>query len=207
MRDATFRDTQLAGLRARHIAPMNALVEDILDPAAGLWAPYVAPMYGGVNSRLLSILRDPGPKTNVDRGGSGFLCMENDDATAERLCGLFADSGINAGDVVPWNAYPWYINKAPTAAQLEDGVQPLLDIIALMPRLRVVMLHGGSAHDGWRRLARRSPATVAGLTVIETYHTSRQAFWHRDPAVRGQRADHLVRSFTAAAEALGPLRQ
>ena len=77
---------------------------------------------------------------------------------------------------MPWNAYPSYINKAPTAAQLEAGVRPLLDLIALTPRPRVVMLHGGSAHDEWRRLARRSRTTVAGLTVIETYHTSRQAF-------------------------------
>lgn len=202
MRDANFCDEQLAGLREPHIAPINALVDDILDPAAGLWAPYVAPMYGGINARLLSVLRDPGPKTNVDHGGSGFLCMENDDATAERISGLFTDALIGAGDVVPWNAYPWYINKAPTAAQLEDGVQPLLDLIELMPQLRVVMLHGGSAHDGWRRLNRRVPSTAASLTVLETYHTSRQAFWHRDPAVRDQRAEHLVRSFTAAASAL-----
>jgi hypothetical protein len=157
MRDANFQDEQLGGLRERHIAPINALVDGILDPAAGLWAPYVAPMYGGIHARLLSVLRDPGPKTNVDHGGSGFLCMENDDATAERISGLFADAAIDAADIVPWNAYPWYINQAPTAAQLEAGVQPLLDLIALMPRLRVVMLHGGSAHDGWRRLARRAP--------------------------------------------------
>jgi len=78
----------------------------------------------------------------------------------------------------------------------------LLDLIGLMPQLRVVMLHGGSAHDGWRRLVRRSPSMSAGLIVIETYHTSRQAFWHRDPRICEERADHLVRSFTAAADAL-----
>jgi hypothetical protein len=38
--------------------------------------------------------------------------------------------------------------------------------------------------------------------VIETYHTSRQAFWHSDPEVRQQRADHLTRSFGAAARAV-----
>lgn len=106
MRDANFRAEQLAGLRDPHIAPINALVDDILDSAAGLWAPYVAPMYGGVKARLLSVLRDPGPKTNVDHGGSGFLCMENHDATAEKISGLFADARIGAREIVPWNAYP-----------------------------------------------------------------------------------------------------
>lgn len=50
MRESNFRDEQLRGLRDPHIAPINALVDDILDLAAGLWAPYVAPRYGGTNA-------------------------------------------------------------------------------------------------------------------------------------------------------------
>lgn len=108
MRDADFRAEQLNGLRAGHIAPITDLVDHLRNSGQGLWAPYVAPMYGGIHARLLSVLRDPGPKTNVDRGGSGFLSMENDDATAERISGLFAEAGIEASEIVPWNAYPWY---------------------------------------------------------------------------------------------------
>jgi Uracil DNA glycosylase superfamily len=204
MRDATFRDRQVAGLRGGHIAPINALVDDIVAGGSGLWAPYVAPMYGGTDARVLSVLRDPGPKTNTDHGGSGFLCMENDDPTAERLSGLFEAAGISATEVVPWNAYPWYINKAPTAGQLEAGVEPMRRLVALLPNLMVVMLHGGSAHDGWRRLLRRHPEIgERKLTVIETYHTSRQAFWHRDPAERQRRGEHLEDAFRQAALALG----
>jgi hypothetical protein len=203
MRDATFRAQQLASLRAEHIAPINDLVDEIRDDATGLWAPYVAPMYGGTSARLLSVLRDPGPKTNTDHGGSGFLCMENDDATAERISGLFAHAGITADDIVPWNAYPWYINKAPTAAQLDAGVEPLRRLVALLPNLQVVMLHGGSAHDSWKRLIRRHPDIAdRGATVIETYHTSRQAFWHKDPTERQRRADHLHAAFRRASELL-----
>ena len=53
-------------------------------------------------------------------------------------------------------------------------------IIDLLPELRVVMLLGRSAHDGWGRLTRQYPEIVAvrGLHVIKTYHTSNQAFWH-----------------------------
>ena len=204
MRDPEFRQQQVAGLRAPHIAPINALVDDLLRDDVDLCAPYVAPMYGGVNARLLSVLRDPGPKTNTEHGGSGFLCMENDDATAERISGLFSDAGIDARDIVPWNAYPWYINTAPRAAQLEAGVDPLYRLIQLLPGLRVVMLHGESAHSVWGRLLKRHPDEIAarGLTAIATYHTSRQAFWSSDPAVRQQRLDHLVAAFARAGEIL-----
>lgn len=94
-----------------HIKPINELVERLRDPDSRRWAPYVAPMHGGTNARILSVLRDLGPKTQ-DKGGSGFLCVENDDATAENHAELFNRFGIQASDVLPWNAYPWYITCA-----------------------------------------------------------------------------------------------
>lgn len=204
MADPTFRAAMVAGMHDEHIAPINDLVDAINAADAPAPAPHVAPMYGGVAARLLSVLSDPGPGTKSELGGSGFLCMENDDATAERILGLFHGAGIAARDVVPWNAYPWYINRKPLAAELEAGVQPWMDLMGLMPKLRVVMLHGGIAKDGWRRLTRRHPTLVADrqLVVIETFHTSRQAFFHPDPAVRQQRADHLQAAFETAAAAL-----
>jgi hypothetical protein len=117
MRDPTFRAKQLAELWLPRIAPINRLVDDLQDPARHLWMPYVAPIYGGVNARLLTVLRDPGPKTNVEHGGSGMLCMENDDPSAERMCELYASVNLTPRDSVPWNSYPWYINARPSARQ------------------------------------------------------------------------------------------
>ena len=201
MREVEFREYQWQHRYDEHIASINELVDELLK--SGLGVPYVAPMYGGVNARLLSVLRDPGPKTQ-DGKGSGFLCMENDDVTAENIKKLFADVKIEAEDIVPWNAYPWYINSAPNAAQLDDGVDPLKCVIDLLPKLRVVMVHGGSAHNGWDRLTRKYPEIVAarGLCVIKTYHTSNQAFRHSDPRVRQDREEHLRRSFDDAANCL-----
>ena len=59
--------------------------------------------------------------------------IENDDQTAERQSEFFREAGINPADVVPWNAYPWYINAAPTKAQLAQGTEPLRQLIALLP--------------------------------------------------------------------------
>jgi hypothetical protein len=199
-----FRDKQWQQRYDAHIAPINQFVDELRRISGRDSVPYVAPMYGGVNARLLSVLRDPGPKTQRANGGSGFLCMENDDASAEAISELFAKVEIDASDIVPWNVYPWYINRAPRAAELEAGVAPLSRIIDLLPKLRVVMLHGGSAHDGWSRLTRQHPKIVAEreLHVIKTYHTSRQAFWHPDRSVREARKKKLREAFQEAAQHL-----
>jgi hypothetical protein len=201
MRDPQFRQQQADDLRAPHVAPVNALVDELINPAGRGWVPYVASLYGGVNARVLNIHRDPGPKTHSQHGGSGFLCTENDDASAERFATLLDSAGIAVSETLSWNAYPWYINRSPRAAELEAGVEPLRQLLGLLARLRVVMLHGGSARDGWRRLARRHPDLVLRLEVVPTYHTSNQAFIG-PPEVRAARMTALREAFARTARIL-----
>lgn len=194
MADPAFRAQQERDRYAPHIASINHLVDELRE-SAGRWMPYVAPWHGGVNAAVLSLLRDPGPKT-TDADGSGFLCVENDDPTAERQCHAFADAGIDPANLVPWNAYPWYINRAPTAAEREAGVEPLARLLDLLPQLRVILLQGRDAQDTWRRLVRRHPTVAEGtLTVISTFHPGRQALWSPDPAVRDARHQHRVDAY------------
>jgi hypothetical protein len=126
---------------------------------------------------------------------------ENDDASAERFATLLDSAGIQVGETLSWNAYHWYINRSPRAAELEADVEPLRRLFGLLPRLRVVMLHGGSAQDGWRRLVRRHPNLVCGLEVVPTYHTSSQAFIG-PPDVRAARMASLREAFTRTARIL-----
>lgn len=203
MAESRYREDQWTRRYDGHIAPINHLVDVLCqDPERG-WVPYVAPMYGGTGARLLSLLRDPGPKTQEGKG-SGFLSMENDDATAEAICNYFGQAGVSADDVIPWNAYPWYINRKPSPDELEAGIGPLKRLVDLLPMLRVVMLHGGDAKDVWKRFTRKHPNLVRDrqLYIIPTYHTSRQAFRHSDPAVRETRRVHLRDSFSEAARIL-----
>jgi hypothetical protein len=201
MRDPQFRQEQVDGLRAPHVAPVNALVDELIDPAGRGWVPYVAPVYGGVYAGVLCVQRDPGPMTHSQYGGSGFLCPENDDATAERFATLLDEAGIAVSEILAWNAYPWYINRVPRAAELDAGVEPLRRVCGLLPELRVVMLHGGSARDGWARLARRHPALAARFEVVPTYHTSSQAFIG-PPDVRAARMTALREAFARTASVL-----
>jgi hypothetical protein len=127
------------------------------------------------------------------------LSLENDDASAERFATLLDDAGIPVAEVLPWNAYPWYINRQPRAAELEAGVEPLVRLLSLLPRLRVVVLLGESAQDGWKRLTRRYPGLARGLKVVPTHHTSNQALIG-PPEVRAKRMADLKEAFARTAQ-------
>ena len=84
---------------------------------------------------------------------------------------FLAEAGIDYAEVVPWNAYPWYINSDPTTDQLLAGVEPLRDLIDLMPRLRVVLVHGTAARKGWNLFLRQNRDLIErrGIVWLSTY--------------------------------------
>lgn len=203
MANEEYRQQQRDDRYVPHIGPINRLVDELIK-SKNKWVPYVAPIYGGTEAKLLYVLRDPGPQTHPDNGGSGFLSLENDDATAENIFNLFAEANIRPKDALPWNAYPWYINRKPKSEELVDGVEALKRVIDLLPDLKVIMFLGGVAKSAWKKFNRQYPTFVTdkGIHVIQTYHTSQQAFWSPDPDVRESRKQHLRDSFGEAARHL-----
>lgn len=202
MADPAFRAQQWDDRYAPHIAPINHYVDELREVGRG-FVPYVAPLHGGVNARVLSILRDPGPATQ-DGVGSGFICVENDDGSAELQANLLDQVGLSPADLLPWNAYPWYINRAPKVAELDAGVPTVLHLVELAPDLRVVLLQGGDAEHAWRRLTRLHPTIEAerGLTVVRSFHPSPQALFVRDVAEREARRARRVEAFQVVAALL-----
>lgn len=202
MADAAFREQQWNARYAPHIAPVNEYVDELREAGRG-WAPYVAPLHGGVQARVLSILRDPGPATR-DGAGSGFICVENDDGSAELQAVLLEQAGLLPFELLPWNAYPWYINRAPKAAELDAGVETILHLLELAPDLKVVLLQGGDANHAWRRLLRKAPNIEQdlGLTVVRTFHPSPQALFVRDRDERAARVKRRAEAFAEVATLL-----
>lgn len=202
MADPTFREQQWADRYAPHIAPVNKYVDELREVGRG-WAPYVAPIHGGVEARVLSILRDPGPATQ-DEIGSGFICTENNDGSAELQAVLLENAGLSPYELLPWNAYPWYINRAPKAAELDAGVETILQLLELAPGLKVVLLQGGDADHAWRRLRRIAPniEQERGLTVVRTFHPSPQALFVRDVDERAARVKRRAEAFVEVATLL-----
>lgn len=70
-----------------------------------------------------------------------------DDPTAELLSNCLDAAGLDVARTITWNAYPWYINKSPTASQLDAGIMPLRRLLELLPEVSVVMLMGRRAED------------------------------------------------------------
>lgn len=178
MRDPDYLRSQVDNVYAPHVEPVNRLVDRLRNEPDRGWMPYVAPAYGGVEAQVLLLLRDPGPATHGGPGsdGSGFLSPQNDDPTAERLAALLDRVGLPEDQCTAWNSYPWYINKPPTSSQLSAGLDPLIELLGLLQRLRVVILLGAEARTMWLKVEKRAPALANGVRVIATRHTSNQAF-------------------------------
>jgi hypothetical protein len=202
MADEDFRREQWEHRFDPHIAPVNALVDRLSDPDGREWMPYVAPMHGGTNATVLSLLRSPRPATQR-RKGSGFLSVENDDRIAEQQWHLFHDAGIDPAVVLPWNAHPWYIDGAPSAAELEAGVAALARLIAVAPALQVAILQGRVAKAAWRQLLSRFPETARGIKAVPTIRPGRKSLMQLSPAVRAEGAAAQVEAFRLARQILG----
>jgi hypothetical protein len=200
MRDKAYRAYQWAQRYTGRVAAVNRFIDELGAGHEAGRPPYVPPICGGVDALLLSISRDPGPKAGGITG-SGFLSVENDDPSAERMGRFLRSAEIDYGRVLPWNAYPWYINSDPTTAQLSASVEPLRKLIALMPRLRVVTLHGAAAAKGWKLFLRQHHGLIErrGIVWVETYHTSRQALQTPDPVERELREACIRNAFSLAA--------
>lgn len=175
-----------------HVAPINRLVDDLSSGADGRWAPYVAPTYGGVRARVLLHLQDPGPATDRERG-SGFLCHQNDDPSAQLLAESLDNAGLDASSVITWNAYPWFRTDqraGPLASQIVDGLDPLHRLLQLLPELRAILLMGAKAQDSWRRYEARHPVLTA-VPARSTLHTSRRGITNGGQHSRGEGIERL----------------
>lgn len=202
MADPAFRADQHTRLHEPHIAPLTNFIDAIREQRG--WTPYIAPLHGGINARVLYILRDPGDRTKDDGKGSGMICAENDDQTAAMVATLIEGAGVSENEVVPWNAVPWYIdNRKPTNIELRAAAPTLVSLLELLPKLEVVVLHGGEARIAWQYALEAQPTLRRRrLITIETYHASVSALQSADPIERQRRIDHRMAAWRDAGEIL-----
>jgi hypothetical protein len=155
------------------VQPLRAWADD-LAARRNVTVPNFDPAESGVHSRVLLLMEAPGPMANASnlRPGSGFISVDNNDATAENAWRLRDETGLHDG-VLHWNIVPWYLgpaSKKPTPAELGQGSSELLRLLPLLPELRVVIASGLVAQNGWRKHV--APFVSADLTVIDAWHPS-----------------------------------
>ena len=146
---------------APYLAALRAAHGEVPDPD---------PLDGGADARLLLLLETPGPRI----GRSGIVSRDNPTGTAANLFGALAVAGIARRDTLIWNAVPWVIhapgalNRAPRRGEIAAGLATLPRLLALLPRLAVVVLSGRVAGEAGPVLAALRP----DLPVLRMPHPS-----------------------------------
>jgi uracil-DNA glycosylase len=145
--DPAARAARRAYLVEPHIAPLTAYVTELRNEAGPDAAiPDFDPWDGGVTADLLYLLEAPGAKAVF----SGFISRNNPDETAKNFFELNLAAGIPRKRTVTWNIVPWYIGtgsriRAAGRTDIEAGLPPLTRLLALLPKLKVVVLVGRKA--------------------------------------------------------------
>ena len=132
---------------ARHIAPLRPFLEALRSEHGEV--PDPDPLDGGAEARLLLLLETPGPRVR----SSGIVSRDNPSGTGRNLAAMLAEAGIARSDTLIWNAVPWVIhepgaiNRAPRRSEIRAGIACLPPLIAMLPRLAVVVLSGRVAAE------------------------------------------------------------
>lgn len=82
-----------------HIAPLQAITEEIIVTHPDAEAPIFDPEGPGTRARLMMVYQRP----NAIASTTGFICIENSDPTARQATEFFQQSGIAKQNCLLWN--------------------------------------------------------------------------------------------------------
>jgi hypothetical protein len=160
--------------------------------------PSFDPRSGGVGASVLVLREEP---RCLAGEGSGFVSIDNNDLAAQHTSIAYTSSGLDYADAVHWNIVPWWLRnpKAPPStglrtlmAQTRRARSDLLELLDLLPAVRVVLLLGKQTQRAWRVVG------AEGFEVLTAPHPSPLA-WNQ-ASVSGVRNGALtINAFSRAA--------
>ncbi len=145
--------------------------------------PHFDPDDGGDRACVLLLLETPGPRGGPVR----FVSRDNPTGTARNIARFSEAAGLARRDTVLWNVVPWLIhapgalNRAPTRSETAAGLALVPGLLALLPRLRAVVLCGRPAGLAAPVVADHDPT----LHVLRMPHPS-PTYVCTDPAIAGR---------------------
>lgn len=144
MSSPDFVQAQMGKIHDENIEPVTQLCLKLQDGVPGSRVPLIDPVHDLDETRIISLQISPSPGTS-----SGFLSLQNDDPTAERLAEVYAAAGLDHKYGMPWNVHPWDLpeeqNTALTPKQIKTGVKPFKQFLELTYRASAVVAHGTQA--------------------------------------------------------------
>jgi len=157
-------------LNSPHIAPLTQYVSGLRAKYPQDWEfQDFDPLDGGIGADMLFLLEKPGPMTSPtgQRKGSGFISRNNDDPTAEAVFDFMNKANIPRNRVVLWNVIPgWNKEIRVTAAEWNNGINELEQLLSLLPNLSIVVLVGKKAARAKKVLSKTT------LQVFRSAHPS-----------------------------------
>ena len=155
-------------IRDPHIAPISHLIDTIAEAENAPGLPYNDPLFGGVNAQILFILKSPQADANPALFGTRFLSIDNDDEGAENMFHALADNNIDRSQCLAWNICPFPTSKnTPNDDEIGRATPYTRQLIAMLPNLKVVVLLGGPARQGWSQAllgGRRDVSVIRGAS-------------------------------------------
>ncbi len=183
------RDQRKQMLGREHMKPLKDFVEKIRkERGCKEQVPDFDPLDGGINAECLFVLEAPGPKAVK----SGFISRNNPDESAKNFFECNQEAGIPRERTITWNIVPWYIGsngkiRPAKSGDIEPGLGYLLELIALLQKLRIIVLIGRKAQRVKVDLSKNGTHAI-----IECYHPS-PMYINRDKSNKGKIIDALRR--------------
>ncbi|PQZ92335.1 hypothetical protein CQ018_12605 [Arthrobacter sp. MYb227] len=166
--DDHFWESQRAGARAPHVAPINALIDELTIAKDSVQLPYSAPWHGGIEASVLCVLNDPGERAGVPE----FFCIRNPDRAADRLRHLMTEFEIAPEEISFWNGYPWprETKKDLLPDEALEGGKALVEALSLMKNLKLLLLLGRKARDAADAVLPELLAAHPEVQIIRSLH-------------------------------------
>jgi uracil-DNA glycosylase len=153
----------------RHVAPLNRIVYDMRHDATigadGPTVPYVDPDGGGVDAKVLFLLRDP---SDVAASTTGLISPDNPDPTADNFTWLRDQVGIDPRACVAWNVVPWFIGNRDQKREVFRA-RPWLERFLSELDPQIVVCMGNDARDGWNALHAQDQCRPGWLAVDDQF--------------------------------------
>jgi hypothetical protein len=170
LRDPIAIQSRLTRIFDPHISPLTNFVETIRkETGLNSEIPYFDPLDGGINAKCLFLFEAPGPRAV----NTGFISRNNPDESAKNFFELNHEAGLPRELTISWNVVPWYIGtgtkiRPANKNDIDGGKKYLLDLLSILPNLRIIVLGGRKAQKAETLIKAAHP----DITLIKMPHTS-----------------------------------